>query len=217
MPVVTKRENAMIEQTLRRFCESKHRKLIVTGVTFVVGLLLIMPLVDVIRAGRDDQEALLTELGAAQTATSDLQAFEQRVNEKLSQLKSLEARTVDDASLPNLRSELVDYAKETSCSIRRMNVGSVGSRQWWTGQNPVSQTFDTKKAADSNSGFMLEWRPVTISLNGTSASLRNMVEKLAASKRFMHIRTLEMYPSSPKRESLTVDMEIWYFTLVRKG
>jgi hypothetical protein len=207
----------MIEETLRRFCESKHRKLIVTGVTFIVGLLLVMPLVDVIRAGRDEKEALLTELEGAQTATSDLQAFEQRVNEKLAQLKTLEARTVDDASLPNLRSELVDFAKETSCSIRRLNVGSPGSRQWWTGQNPVSTTFDTKKAAEMNSGFTLEWRPVTISLNGTSASLRNMVEKLATSKRFMHIKTLEMYPSSPKRETLTVDMELWYFTLARKG
>ena len=46
----------MIEQALRRFCESKHRKLIVTGVTFVVGLLLVMPLVDSIRAGGDEKD-----------------------------------------------------------------------------------------------------------------------------------------------------------------
>ena len=40
----------MIEQTLRRFCESKHRKLIVIAGTFVVGLVLVMPLVDVLLA-----------------------------------------------------------------------------------------------------------------------------------------------------------------------
>ena len=59
LPVVARRRLAMIEQTLRRFCESKHRKLIVIAGTFVVGLVLVLPLVDVIRAGRDEKEALL--------------------------------------------------------------------------------------------------------------------------------------------------------------
>ena len=206
----------MIEQTLRRFCESKHRKLIVIAGTFVVGLLLVMPLVDVIRAGRDDKEALLTELESARNVASELDAFERRVNEKLAQLKSLEALTTDDASLPKLRGQLVDFAKDTTCSIRRLNVGGVSSRPWQPGQSPIATTVD-KKAAEGNSNFVLEWRPVNLSLSGTSASLKNMVEKVAGSKMLLHIKSLEMYPSSPKRESLTLDMEIWYFTLARKG
>ena len=206
----------MIEQALRRFCESKHRKLIVIAATFVVGLLLVMPQVDVIRAGRDEKEALLTELESAQSVASELKAFEIRVNEKFAQLKSLEARTVDDSSLPLLRSKLVDFAKETTCSIRRLNVGGVGSRPWQPGQNPLATTPD-KKLANANSSFILEWRPINLSLSGNSASLRNMVERLASSGMFMHIKNLEMYPSSPKRESLTLEMEIWYFTLARKG
>ncbi len=190
-------------------------KIVIAG-TFIVGLLLVMPLVDVIRAGHDEKEALLTELESAQSVASELQPFELRVNEKLAQLKSLEARTVDDSSLPALRGKLVDIAKETACSIRRLNVGGVGSRPWQPGQNPTATTPD-KKPTDANSNFMLEWRPVNLSLSGTSASLRNMVEKLASTGMFMHIKNLEMYPSSPKRELLTLEMEIWYFTLARKG
>jgi hypothetical protein len=206
----------MIEQALRRFCEAKHRKLIVIAGTFIVGLLLVMPQVDVIRAGRDEKEALLTELESAQSVASELKAFETRVNEKLAQLKSFEARTVDDASLPLLRSKLLDFAKETTCSIRRLNVGGVGTRPWQPGQNPLATTPD-KKLANANSDFVLEWRPINLSLSGNSASLRSMVERLASSGMFMHIKNLEMYPSSPKRESLTLEMEIWYFTLARKG
>jgi hypothetical protein len=206
----------MIEQALRRFCESKHRKLIVIAGTFIVGLLLVMPLVDVIRAGRDEKEALLTELESAQSVASDLKPFEVRVNEKLAQLKSLEGQTVDDSSLPLLRGKLVDFAKETTCSIRRLNVGGVGSRPWQPGQNPLATTPD-KKSVDANSNFILEWRPVNLSLSGNSASLRSMVERLASSGMFMHIKNLEMYPSSPKRESLTLELEVWYFTLARKG
>ena len=70
----------MIEQALRRFCEFKHRKLTVIAGTIIVGLLLVMPLVDSIRAGRDEREALLTELESAQSVASELQSFESRVN-----------------------------------------------------------------------------------------------------------------------------------------
>ncbi len=206
----------MIEQALRKFCEFQHRKLTVIGGTIIVGLLLVMPLVDAIRAGRDEKEALLTELKSARSLVSDLQAFEGRVNEKLAQLKSTEGRTVDDASLPFLRGKLVDFAKETACSIRRLNIGSVGSKIWQPGHNPLANTSDNK-LNNANSNFVLEWRPVNLSLNGNSANLRSMVERLASSGMFMHIKSLEMYPSSPKRESLTLDMEIWYFTLARKG
>src|SRR4051812_8996985 len=146
----------MIEQALRRFCESKHRKLIVIGGTFIVGLLLVMPLVDVIRAGRDEKEALLTELESAQSVASELTSFETRVNEKLAQRKAMEGRTVDDATLPQLRSKLMDFAKETTCSIRRLNVGGVGSRPWQPGQNPLAATPD-KKSTDANSNVILEW------------------------------------------------------------
>ncbi len=206
----------MIEQTLRRFCESKHRKLIVIAGTFIVGLLLVMPLVDVYSAGRNEKEALLTELESAQSVAAELQPFERRVNEKIAELKLLEARTVDDNSLPKLRGKIVDFAKETACSIRRFNVGVAASRAWQPGQNPFTTTPE-KKPIDASSSSLLEWRPVNLSLSGSSASLRSMVEKIAESGMFMHIKSLEMYPSSPKRETLTLEMEIWYFTLARKG
>ena len=206
----------MIEQALRKFCEFKHRNLAVTGGTIVVGLLLVLPLVDAIPAGSEEKETLIGELESAQSLVSDLQNFEARVNDKLTQLKVMEGRTVDDASLPLLRTKLVDFAKDTACSIRRLNVGGLGSKAWHPGQNPLATTND-RKPPEPSSSFVLEWRPVNLSLSGSSASLRSMVEKLAGSGMFMHIKNLEMYPSSPKRESLTLDMEIWYFTLARKG
>jgi hypothetical protein len=208
----------MIEQSLRRFCESKHRKLIVIGLTFVVGLVLVLPLVDVIRAGRDEKESLLAELDSAQNVAAELQAFESRVSEKTAQLKLFEARTVDDESLPALRGKLVDLAKETGCSIRKLSVGGVSSRAWQPGESPFALANDKKPAVQtSGPKFQLEWRPVSLSLSGTSASLRSMVEKVAASGMLMHTKSLEMYPSSPTRQSLTLEMELWYYTLARKG
>jgi hypothetical protein len=206
----------MIEQTLRRFCEFKHRWLIVTAGTFVVGLVLVMPLVDVYSADRDEKATLLTELDSAKRVAGELKQFEKRVAEKLAELQLYEARTVDDQSLATLRGKLVDFAKETQCSIRRLNVGNASSRPWTPGEDPISPVEGPKKA-ESKSMFVLEWRPVSISLSGTSAGLRTMLDRIAESKMLMHAKTIEMYPSSPTRQSLTLDMELWYFTLARRG
>jgi len=208
----------MIEQTLRRFCEFKHRKLIVIAGTFIVGLVLVLPLVDLIRAGSDEQENLLVELDSARNVAAELQTFEARVAEKTAQLKTFEARTVDEESLPSLRTKLVDLAKETGCSIRKLSVGGASSRGWRPGESPFTQTSD-KKPADAAGGpnVQLEWRPVSVSLSGTSTSLRSMVERVAASGMLMHTKSLEMYPSSPTRQALTLEMEIWYYTLARKS
>ena len=206
----------MIEQTLRRFCEFKHRWLIVIGGTFVVGLVLVMPLVDVYSADREEKTTLLTDLDSAKRVAGDLKPFEKRVAEKLAELQLYEARTVDDVSLPTLRGKLVDFAKETQCSIRRLSVGNASSRPWTPGEDPISPVEGPKKA-ESKSMFVLEWRPVSISLSGTSAGLRTMLDRIAASKMLMHSKSIEMYPSSPTRQTLTLDMELWYFTLARRG
>jgi hypothetical protein len=206
----------MIENLVRRFCEARYRTLIVTSGTFVVGLVLVLPLVDAYCAGLNEKDDLLAQLESAEQVAAGLPEFEQRVAEKLAQLKAFENRTVDEESLPVLRGKLVDLAKETGCSIRRLTVGGPSARPWSPGDDPINTTNDSKRN-DSESAFQLEWRPVSISLSGTSSNLRSMVERVAAAGMLMHTKALEMYPSSPTRQSLTLDMELWYFTLSRRG
>lgn len=206
----------MIEETLRKFCESRHRSLIVIAGTFVVGLVLVLPLVDVYCAERDEKEALLTELDSARSIAAAVEGFEARVTEKVAQLKVFEARTVNDESLPELRSKLVDLAKETGCNIRRLAVGTMSARPWVAGEDPINPKTNTKQG-EAPSEFTLEWRPVIISLSGSNSSLRGLMERLSAAGMLMHVKSFEMYPSSPNRQSLTLDMEVWYFTLSRRA
>lgn len=207
----------MIEQTLRRFCEFEHRKLIVIAGTFVVGLVLVLPLVDLLRSGRDEQENLLAELDSARNVAGELETFEKRVAEKTAELKAFEARTVNEESLTTLRGKLVDLAKEAGCSIRKLSVGSMSSRAWQPGDDPKAPVASHKPGDNTTSNFQLEWRPVMVSVSGTSANLRNMIDKVAESGMLMHTKSLDLYASSPTRQALTLDLELWYFTLARKG
>jgi hypothetical protein len=178
--------------------------------------LLVLPLVDVYSAGIAEKEDLTSQLESAQQVAASLKGFESRVAEKLSELKVLEARTIDDESLPALRVKLVDLAKETGCIIRKLSVGTAASRPWQPGQDPIGPALDATTPEDEGH-FKLEWRPINMSLSGTSVSLKSMIEKVAATGMMVHTKAFEMYPSSPTRQTLTLDIELWFFTLARKG
>jgi hypothetical protein len=207
----------MNEHALRKFCESRHRPLIVIAGTFVAGLVLVLPSVDVYYAGRSEKSALEGELENARGIAANTQ-LESRLTEKLSQLAAMDDRTVDDESLPALRGRLLDLAKETGCNIRRLNVGAAASRPWLANDDPTVSRVDAKTLEmESSTGFVLEWRPVNVSLSGSSVNLRAMLERISASNMLMHTKSLEMFPPSPNRQSLTLDLELWYFTLVRRA
>jgi hypothetical protein len=176
---------------------------------------MVLPLVDVIGAGHDEKEALTAELDSARTVAVGLQEFEARVAEKLAELKVFEDRTVTNESMATLRERLVDLAKDTRCSIRRINVGAVATRPWKPGENPIGPA--EVKQGENGTPFQLEWRPVSISLSGSSGDLRNMLDRIEALNMLMHAKDFQMYPSGPNRQLLTVDLELWYFTLVRRG
>jgi hypothetical protein len=204
----------MTNEALQRFCESRHRLLIVIAGTFVVGLVMVIPLVDVYRAERNEEKALIAELNSARQIADKLGKFESRVAEKLAQVGEIEVRTVSDGSLAAVRARLVELAKEAGCSIRRMSVAPASSRPWVVDDDPIAAKTEAKRSG-TPTGFLLEWRPISISLSGSSSSLHNMLERIAATGLLMHTKSLEMFPSSPSRQSLTIDMELWCYTLSR--
>ncbi len=205
----------MIKEALRRFCESPKRWLIVIVVTFVVGLVLVLPLVDVYCAERDEKGDVLAQLGLARRITSDLGKFEERVQDRVDELHVLEARTVDQDEVPEFRGQLVDMVRASGCSLRRLNVGAASTRPWHEGDDPLASRADAKRNDDDDTDLDLQWRPVSISLSGSIASLQAFLQRLEAAGTLMHTKTFEMYPSSPSRHTVTLDMELWYFTLIR--
>jgi hypothetical protein len=204
----------MIEEALRRFCESPKRWLIVTAVTFVVGLLLVLPLVDVYCAEHDEKEGVLADLELAKQVGTGLARFEERVAARVTELDVLEGRTVDEDEVPEFRGRLVDMVREAGCSLRRLNVGPASSRPWHEGDDPIAPRADAKRN-DDNTNLNLQWRPVTISLSGSIASLQSFLQRLQAAEMLVHTKTFDMSPSGPSRRTLTLDMELWYFTLTR--
>ena len=205
----------MIRQTLRSIGESRHRWIIVTAGTFVVGLVLIVPLVDVYRAESSEKKALLAEVSGASQIAAQMARYQTRVDARVDELEALEARTGDDERLPALRDRLVELARQTGCSLRRLNVGEAMSRPWNADDTPLDQKPEVR-GKESQTNFNLQWRPISVSVSGSVSDLRNLLEKIKADNKLVYTKSFEVYPSSVGRKSLTLDMDLWYFTLVAK-
>jgi hypothetical protein len=206
----------MNEKTLRSILDSRYRWVIVTVGTFVVGLVLVLPLVDVYRSERNEKVALLAELSAARQIAENLEKYESRVADKTAKLEKLEARTVSAESLPLLRNKLVELARETGCSLRRLNVQTPTTRPWKQGDSPIDVPGQSVSQTSSvATGYTLETWPINVSLSGNDASLRSLLERMEADGMLMHTKHFEMHPSSAGGKMLDVDMELWYFNLAR--
>jgi hypothetical protein len=179
---------------------------------------LVLPLVDLYSAERDEKAALLAELESASQVAAMINRFETGVAEKTAQLAALEARTINAESLPALRTKLVDMARETGCSLRRLNVGTPMSRPWHDGVDPTATGAEGgANRAEDKSRFLLQFWPLSVSLSGNDANLRNLLERMEADGMLMHTKVFDMRAASASRKTLNLDMELWYYNLARGG
>jgi hypothetical protein len=177
---------------------------------------MVVPLVDVLSAERHEKAALLEEVAAATQVAEVIEQFESRVAVKTAQLAEFEARAVSDETLPALRTKLVELARDTGCSLRRLNVGASSSRPWYSGDNPIVAPAGARPAGVTPS-FTLQWWPTTVSLSGTDVNLRNLLDHMEADGMLMHTKSIEMHPASEGRKILDLDLELWFFNLTRGG
>lgn len=204
--------STMITQLIDRFCESQRRWLIVTGVTFVVGLLTGLPQVDVLLTQRDEQKNLEEELVRASRSSSRLATFKERAATETAALEQLEQRTVDEQRLPEFRTALVDIVRESGCQMRRINVAAVRSRPWKQGDNPVTEV-ENRKA--KSTPFTLETRSVSLSVSGSTQSVRSLLTRVQDEQKIFHAKTMDLRPLGRNRRGVQMDLELWYFALTR--
>ena len=202
----------MIEPTLRAFCESRHRWLIVISVTLGIGLVTLLPLVDDYFAGKSEKTECMEELRNARLDAADLDTLKSRVAELTAQLDGIEKRTVSESTVAEYRSQLVDLARTSGCQLRRITVGTAQSRPWYKGNDPIENQPKTATKKKS-SGLELERQPLALSVSGSMSSLKSLLEQIRNDQLLMHVKNMELRPTGQDRKQVILDLELWFFDL----
>lgn len=194
-----------------RFCESRHRWLIVTGVTFVAALATVLPQVDQYLSLLADEDAKTKELLEAGQTAELLEGMRVRVATTTDELTALESRTLPADGVSAFRNGLVDIVRESGCQVRRIGVGSVRTRQWHEHDDPLSEG---KNAEGPKSPFKLETRPVNLAVTGSMSEVRNLLTKIDESPMMTYAHGLTLKPAG-RGDSVQLDIELWCFALSR--
>lgn len=204
----------MIENPLERLCESRHRWLIVTAVTIVIGLAFILPQVDQLIAERSERTELQERLAQAVETSERLPMYQERVAEKVAELTALQEREVDEARLAELRSWLVAAARQSGCQVRRIDFASPVIRPWTTDDHPIEPPSKGDKRG-AETPFELQTRPVAFSVTGTTAEVLALLESIDRDQRLKHTNSLDLKPTSRNSQELQLELNLWYFALVK--
>jgi hypothetical protein len=201
----------MNDSLVRKFCESRHRWLIVATSTGLVALAVFLPMVDDYFDKRTSRSELTDELAAARRTAETLPQLEQQAAAVRKELQALETRTIDEAALAHYRSRLVDLVRESGCQIRRIEVGVPNKRPWKENDRPLADV--PPPAAETP--FSLERRPVTLAVDGSMTAIQDLLSKLEKEQTLAHPRRMQLQSVSGTGETVTLELELWLFALSR--
>jgi hypothetical protein len=206
----------MIEQTLRAFCESRYRWAIVTTLTLLLGCALLVPLVDQFLSGQELKNTITKELDQAHTIAEGLDQFQERVSAQVTALQQLEAKAVTEESNTEIRKRLRSLARDHGCTMRKLQMGSVALREWYTGDDPLAASPE-KPGQSTKTPFLLERWPLTMTVSGAMGNVRNMLDQMNRDGMLVHTKSLELFPDGQDGRNVTMQTELWYFALRRKA
>ncbi len=203
----------MNESLLRNFCESRHRKLIVTIVTTLFGLAILCPLTDDYYDKRESCRTLMDNLDRARQTVKFLPAFEQRVVELEDKVSLLEGRTVSAESVSQYRTTLLEIIRKAGCQMRRLEVGTPTRRPWMRNDDPLQST--AALGVTEKTPFQLERRNINLSIDGEMTSIHNLLDQLEKDKTIAYPHRLQLHSTGGRSTSATLELELWLFALVR--
>jgi hypothetical protein len=201
----------MNDSLIRKFCESRHRWLIVATLTGLVALAVLLPMVDDYFDKRSSRSELIDQLDAARQTAESLPQIEKQTAAVRKDLEALDTRTVDEAALARYRSRLVDLVRESGCQIRRIEVGAPHKRPWKENDKPLSEM----PPAGADTPFSLERRPVTLAVDGAMSAIQDLLSKLEKERTLSHPHRVQLQSVTGTGETVTLELELWLFALSR--
>ncbi|NQT39291.1 MAG: hypothetical protein HQ581_17465 [Planctomycetes bacterium] len=205
----------MIKTMLRRFLDYQARHWAVIIATLGVGLTTVLPAADELSKSREEH-AQLEELAARmRSEVADLEEVRQETEEKQERLVKLEGLAVAADQVPLFRREIVDWARESGCQVRRIRLESPRSQTWRKGDRLLESTSAKRKKLDSP--YVLQMQPLSVSVSGTLPKVKLVLTRLHSTKRLIHCRNLSVSPSRDNRKEVVLDVDLMLFDLTKAG
>jgi len=206
----------MNRSLIDRFCQSPQRRLIVAIVTTIVSLATLLPLADDYLDNHESRRTLAEELDQARQTAKSLPGLEVTVSKLKARLEELESRAISGESVGLYRSQLVGFVREAGCEVRRIDVAPPVKRVWLKEDNALLK-LPASGSADQRTPFQLERQKVALEVDGTLEQVTKLMERIKNEESLAYAHRLQLQSSPVDAESVTLELELWLFALIRQN
>ena len=204
----------MTETVLRRCLQGRGRVCLLITLICGIGVMVILPGTDEYNDSRECRAQLGARMAEMRQQVANIDQLRRAAAAKRTRLKQLETLTIPADDLHVARQEIVAWARESGCQIRRIRVGDPRSRPWRRGDSLIEvDTPSTPRKPDSS--YVLNLWPCSLSVSGTLADVRRLLDNLESSDRLISGNRMSLAPTSDNRQQVVVDLELTLFNLAK--
>ena len=193
----------------------RHPSALMVGiiVTFLVGLLTLIPAADEYSALRErsDEVARLVQQGLHDR--DGMAAVRAKFDEIQEELQNHHQRIISDDSAHHVREKLVDFARGSNCHPRRIDVGAVRVRQWHEQDDPIQAVSTAKRGKKTD--FRLEVRELRMTLTGDINQIESFLDKFETLDVQMNLQQVNMRSLDPGGDQIQLELVLELFGIRR--
>ena len=204
----------MIETVLRRCLRGRERVWLLITLICGIGVMVVLPGTDEYNDSRKCRAKLRARMAEMRQQVANIDQLRRAAAEKRTRLEQLETLTIPADDLHVARGEIVAWARKSRCQVRRIHVGEPRSRPWHRGDSLI-EADNLSTPGKPNSSYLLNLWPCSLSVSGTLADVRSLLDNLESSKRLISGNKMSLAPVAENKEQVVVDLELTLFNLAK--
>jgi Tfp pilus assembly protein PilO len=205
----------MVDGTLRWVLRHEKRPLIVITLTFVTGLLVVMPAVEDYSAAKERSKTAREKLDEIKRQVQNLPQLQQTFERNKRQLKTLEAKAVTEKNVEQLRDTLAKLIRETGCTQRLLSIDTSPTlKTWMTNDSALGRKAYVDPGPETK--YLLANRNAKLAIEGAMANVYQFMARVSQLDRFMHVKRVRLERSARDENVTELEMEFELFDLTRK-
>lgn len=204
----------MVSTTLRWVVRHEKRTLIVISLTFVTGLLLLLPAVEEYSTAKARIQTARQNLDEANQQLQNLPLLRRTFEERKRELEHLEKKALTPREVENLRGNLQQLIRENGCVMRTLDISDAFSRPWSSNDSPTRRV--TVGPPGQETPYMLVSRTATLRMEGEMANVYQFLARASQLERFLHAKQIRLERSVRDENLIELEMHFELFDLTRK-
>lgn len=204
----------MVDGTVRWIIQHEKRTLIVITLTFVTGLLLILPAVEEYSAAKDRLRTAREKVSETKRQLQNLPQLQRTFEQKKRELQALESKAVTQNDVEHLRGLLQKLIRETECEMREVTISEPNIRPWTTNDSVRRGTILSELGTETP--FRLIQRNGILRIEGAMPNVYRFLSGVHQLNRFINAKQIKLERSSRDENLTQLEMQFEMFDLARK-